>query len=60
MWATAPMLDKAISLVKLFGFRHVTVFQNWIKLQNGEPAKIKSSYSDASSEFLLWAEKGRT
>ena len=26
MWATAPMLDKAISLVKLFGFRHVTVF----------------------------------
>lgn len=26
MWATGPMLDKAISLIKGYGFRYVTVF----------------------------------
>ena len=53
------MLEKAFQLIRVYGFRYTTVFQNWIKLQNGKPAKIKSGYSNASSEFLLWAEKAR-
>lgn len=59
-WATGPMLDKAISLMKINGYRYITVFQNWIKERDGKPARIKSGYSYASSEFLLWGEKGRT
>ena len=59
-WATGPMLDKAISLLKSYGFRYVTVFQNWIKTKGGKIVKTPSNYSNASSEFLLWSEKGRT
>ena len=60
MWVTAPMIDKAMSLLKIYGFHYVIIFQNWIKLQVGEPAKIKSNYSHATFEFLFWSEKGRT
>lgn len=60
MWTTAPMLDKAISLIKIYGFRYITIFQNWVKLKNGKPAKVRSSYAYGSTEILLWAERGRT
>lgn len=60
MWTTGPMMDKAVSLLKIYGFRYVTVFLNWIKEREGKPAQIKGGYSYASSEFLLWGEKGRT
>lgn len=59
MWVTAPMLDKGISLIKSYGYRYITIFQNWIKLKKGEPAKIRSGYAHGSTELLLWAEKGR-
>ena len=26
IWTTAPMLDKAISLLKIYGYRYITIF----------------------------------
>ena len=26
MWTTGPMLDKAKSLIKIYGFRYITIF----------------------------------
>jgi N6-adenosine-specific RNA methylase IME4 len=60
MWITAPLLDRCGEILRAWGFRYKTLFQNWIKLnKDGTPFMGMGYYSRSNAEFLLLATRGK-
>ena len=59
MWATAPLIHKAIGLMEHWGFVYKTVFKVWRKTNaDGSPVCTPGWWSRSSCEFLLVGTKG--
>jgi len=59
LWTTDGRLDKAIEVMKAWGFEYVTVAFVWVKLTNGKPVVIVSPWFMKSTELCLFGTKGR-
>jgi len=60
MWATGPMMDRAIYLIQRWGFKFKTVGFTWTKRTvNGKPFMGMGNYTRANPEFCLLAIKGK-
>ena len=61
LWATAPLLPEALSLIKGWGFSYKTVAFNWIKLNksNLQPFIGLGRYTRANAEFCLIGMRGK-
>ncbi|MCH5203105.1 MAG: DNA methyltransferase [Oscillospiraceae bacterium] len=61
MWATFPMLQEALDLIKAWGFTYKTIAFNWVK-QNKSGSGLfwgLGNYTRGSSEICLLATKGK-
>lgn len=66
VWTTGPMKDKAINLIKHWGFTYQTSFLVWNKMKNKKFNKskkkkrhvLKGKFSNPSTEELLIATRG--
>ena len=58
MWVTSPMMDRALKLIKSYGFTYKTIFLCWVKHKGGKPVSLPGSYSRSCTEYLLIATKG--
>lgn len=59
LWATGPRQDQATALIKLWGWRFVTVLQIWEKTDKiGKPLKLPGHYAASNGEFLLLGMRG--
>lgn len=61
LWATMPLLQEALDLIKAWGFKYKTCFVNWIKTtKNGDrPAFGVGYYTRSNSEICMVAVKGK-
>lgn len=61
LWATMPLLQEALDLIKAWGFKYKTCFVNWIKTmkQGDRPAFGVGYYTRSNSEICLVAVKGK-
>lgn len=54
MWAVGPRLDFAFEVMRVWGFRYITVAFNWSKVSRaGKPRMGGGGWTRASSEFCL-------
>ena len=59
MWVTNPLLDKALDLIKAWGFQYKTVFKVWCKrAANGNTISGCGWWSRPSTEMVLVATRG--
>lgn len=60
MWATWPMLEIALGVIKAWGFEYKTCYKMWRKVSRaGNPIVGVGWYSRGNTEVLLVATKGR-
>lgn len=59
LWATNPLLQQALDLIRAWGFEYKTVFKVWCKrFPNGNPVVSLGRWSRPSTELLLVATRG--
>ncbi|KAK9826995.1 hypothetical protein WJX74_003166 [Apatococcus lobatus] len=59
LWATGPLIHKAIALMEHWGFEYKSVFKVWRKTNaDGTPVCSPGWWSRSSCEFLLVGTKG--
>lgn len=59
MWVTNPLLDKALDLIRSWGFEYKTVFKVWCKRSStGNPVSGCGWWSRPSTEMVLVATRG--
>ncbi len=59
LWATNPLLQQALELIRAWGFEYKTVFKVWCKrFPNGNPVVSLGRWSRPSTELLLVATRG--
>jgi len=61
MWATMPLLQEALDVIKAWGFKYKTCFINWVKTtkQGDRPAFGVGYYTRSNAELCLVAVKGK-
>lgn len=60
MWATLPMMIRALALMSAWGFEYRTTFLVWTKVQRflGDPLYSKGRYTRPNAELLLLGVRG--
>lgn len=59
LWATAPLLDVAVDVVKAWGFGYKTVAFTWAKVnRDGTPHLGLGFYTRGNAEFVLLGTRG--
>lgn len=60
MWATGPLLDVAIDVIRAWGFSYKTVFKVWLKRNSKAGGAVTGAgwWTRPSVEFLLCATRG--
>lgn len=61
MWATMPLLQEALDVIKAWGFKYKTCFVNWVKTtkQGDRPAFGVGYYTRSNAELCLVAVRGK-
>ncbi len=61
LWATMPLLQEALDVIKAWGFKYRTCFANWVKTtKNGDrPAFGVGYYTRSNAELCLIAVRGK-
>ena len=60
LWATFPLLNEAMEVIKAWGFEYKTVAFNWVKItEDGEPAWGCGFWTRSNAEICLLAIKGK-
>ena len=61
LWATMPLLQEALDVIKAWGFTYKTCFVNWVKTtkQGDRPAFGVGYYTRSNAELCLVAVKGK-
>lgn len=61
MWATTPLLDVAIRLMRDWGFEYKQVFATWVKCAGymAQPIYRGGAYTQTNAELLLLGVRGR-
>jgi len=61
MWATTPLLDGAIRLMRDWGFEYKQVFATWVKCAGymAQPIYRGGAYTQTNAELLLLGVRGR-
>lgn len=59
MWTSNPLMEKALELMRAWGFTYKTIFKVWTKrTQSGAPARLPGYWSMSSTEMLLVGTRG--
>ncbi|HDR1937967.1 TPA: MT-A70 family methyltransferase [Pasteurella multocida] len=62
MWVTFPILDKALEVIKAWGFKYKTIGFNWVKTNKKQTDKYFfgcGNWTRANSEICLIATRGK-
>ena len=61
LWATMPLLQEALDVIKSWGFKYKPCFVNWVKTtkQGDKPAFGVGYYTRSNAELCLVAVKGK-
>ena len=62
MWATSPMLDDALTVMSIWGFKYKTIGLNWIKTQKHKKQKVimgMGHYTRPGSKICLLGLRGK-
>ncbi len=61
LWATMPLLQEALDVIKSWGFIHKTTFVTWVKTtkDGSRPAFGVGYYSRSNAELCLLATRGK-
>lgn len=61
LWATAPMLEDAFTVIQTWGFRYITIAFTWVKLNPSGVGFYSGlgNWTNSNAEFCLFAKRGR-
>jgi len=61
LWATMPLLQESLDVIKAWGFKYKTCFVNWVKTTaaGDKPAFGVGYYTRSNAELCLLAVRGR-